>query len=276
MGESEQDRPAEVQTAQQIRELDLDLLERELHRPAEPLAIGGPMCSWYAIENPIAILRTTEVEALLAAYNRHDGSLTYSPDEIRNAAIAVFGVVEERLRPFRLADAPVHAHTYPWRLQAMAKNALADIEATNVAVRAIQDDATGGRPLTICVGRFHRHALEAPLGIKGVPAKELRARAIEAIRAGKLRRLPGISRSGGDGCARTHYESAEGEHLFKRYCDNCSKRAGNLQRALERNFWAIKDGRSGGRGTDSCSACGESFDSTRPNQKRCPEHRRSR
>jgi hypothetical protein len=171
-------------------------------------------------------------------------------------------------------DGAVPGHTHLWRLQTMAKRALLSVVGSASAVRAVQEEAAGRRPLTLCIGHFQRHALEAAVGMKLLPASELRVRAWELIEQDKLGPLPGESWSGGDGCARAHLESASRTRLFKCYCNSCAKGSGNRQRALERRFWALAEGRRGGRGSDYCSACGAEFTSTRPDQVRCEDCRR--
>jgi len=260
---------SEVQSAQQIRELELTLLRIELEHPLAPLAIGGPMCWSYDIDDAISVLRRTELEARLGLVPGH------KLEHVESAAYTVFVAVEDRLRSFAGTDAQVPSYLYPWRLQTMAKLALRDVLGKNSAVRAVQIDAAGGKPLTVCFGLSQRAAYEAVLGLTGLPTAKLRQRTRDAIASQKIVRAPGISYSHGDGCGRTHHESRSHSRLFKRYCKHCTTGSSNRQKKLEREFWAEAHGKSRGGSPDTCSVCPETFERTRPNQKRCPRCQRN-
>lgn len=261
--------PSEVQSAQQIRELESTLLQLELDHPVAPLAIGGPMCWSYDIDDAITVLRRAILEARL-------GLLAGQKlEQVKGAAHIVFAAVEDRLRPFAGADSAVPAHLYPWRLQTMAKVVLLDVLGKPSAVRAVQIHAAEGDPLTVCFGLSRRIAYQAPLRVKGLRAAELRNRARDALASQSIVRLPGVSYSHGDGCGRTHHESRSHSRLFKLYCERCTKHSSNRQKRLESEFWAEAQGRLGARGPAKCSVCDETFERTRPNQKRCLRCRRN-
>lgn len=260
---------SEVQSAYEIREMEIRLLQLELERPLSPLAIGGSMCWSYEIADAIVVLRRSQLEGQLGLVERR-----HSIDEVVEAARVVFAAVEDRLWIFFEADRPVHARTEPWRLQTLAKYALLERVGLVREVRAVQREAAGDAPLTVCFGRSQRSAYEVVVGAKGLPAAKLQRKARE-LAAARETALPGHSYSRGDGCGRAHFESTSPYRLLTRYCSRCAKQAGNRQRAIERRYWAEADGHAGGRGTDECTSCREKFESTRPNQRRCPKCRES-
>jgi len=222
------------------------------------------MCWAYPIEAEVAVLRRSQIEAQL--HLRHQATEAETVD----AGRTIFAAVEDHLNGCGF-EIPVAWLTYVWRLQKMAKDALLDVLGQSSAVRAVQDNAAEGRPLTVCIGRGTRFAYEAALGLRGLPIKDLRARAADAITAGKLMRLPSVSRSHGDGCGRVHLESESPYHLFSVYCDRCASSSGNKQRKLERRFWAEKYGKL--LGPARC-ACGKQYTRSRTNQTRCPDCQR--
>lgn len=260
----QRDLASEVQTAQQAQELFLELLRLELQRPTNPVAIGGSMCWAYPIEAEVAVLRRSQIEAQLHLRHQATGAETV------DAGRTIFAAVDDHLRGCGF-DLPVAWLIYVWRLQKMAKDALLDVLGQSSAVRAVQDSAAEGRPLTVCIGRGTRFAYEAALGLRGLSAKDLRARAADAIAAGELTRLPSVSRSHGDGCGRVHFESESPYHLFSLYCDRCASSSGNKQRTLERRFWAEKYGQL--LGLAHCP-CGKKYIRSRTNQTRCPDCQR--
>jgi hypothetical protein len=257
---------SEVLSPQEINELHRAALRRELENPQPALAIGGAMCWAYDLDEAIPVLRRSQIEYELGLARRTD-----SVEAIRETAIPVLAAVHEKLAHFAGTDLPVFDRLTPWRLQAMAKVVLLDRLGEAPAVRAVQREAAGERPLTICFGHTARLAYEAMAGVKGLPTREVRARARGAAVARDLR-LPAEFYSHGDGCGRVHPESQSPHRLFKLYCARCAKLAGNRQRDVERRAWADLEGRSIGKGTHECP-CGKRFQSTRTGQFRCPDCR---
>lgn len=262
--------------AKRLRDAYIKLLENELEVPRDPALVGGSMCWWHhEIREPIIALRHTEIERILERKNH-----TYELADVKEAAWLVFEAVQDSLFAFEGTDHAVPDRVFLWRLQSLAKNTLLEFFGHNPSVRAIQVDAAGLTPLTVCFGHRERAAVEVVAGvrnlpgIKRVPRKEIRARAWQSIARGELLILPGELYSFGDGCGRVHRESESPEKLFKRYCDRCATDSGNKQRKLERSFWTEKQARSDGRGLAEC-VCGEMFESTRANQKRCLDCRRA-
>jgi hypothetical protein len=257
----------EVQSAQQLRELQQRLLQRELTQPFPPTAVGGPLCWLYDIGDALVLLRQTEIEAELGLKHARD------PAAVKRAASEVLCAVDDYLRPFETCADPVPSHLSVWRTQALAKRALLDVVGNTRAVRACQADVTTAPPLTVCIGRTHRQACQVALGLPKLrPAKEVRKLVQAALSNGELHKIPGITYSHGDGCARAHFESTATERLFKHNCDTCASDSGNRQRAVEQRFML-----SGGSGSASemkrLCGCGNSFEPTRNNQTRCEDCR---
>lgn len=200
---------SEVQSAHEICDMELRLLELELERPLSPLAIGGSMCWSYEIDDAIVVLRRSQLEGQLDLMERR-----YSIGEAGDAARVVFAAVEDRLRIFAEADRPVHARTEPRRLQTLAKYALLERVGHTVT-----------RTVTAAAG-------------------------------------PTSSRARRTGCSRGTAPGAP------------SRLATASARSNGGN-WAEADGHAGGRGIDECTSCGELFESSRSNHRRCPKCRQA-